>query len=241
MFHKHQQEVCMSARFFLRLLFAAVLLGGTGLVAAKEELPEVSHDGLERVQSKNVAVVYRRPGADFSHYQRVAIADCEVAFRKNWQRDQSSAGMRVSSKEMERIKQSIATDFRAIFTEELQKNGGYAVVSEPGEDVLVLRPAIVNLDVAAPDTMSAGRSRSYATTAGEMTLYLELYDGFSGEILGRVVDRQRGRDSGFMQWQTSVSNKAEADRILRKWAVLAREGLDRVHADNPAETQQSAD
>jgi len=231
----------MGTHGLVRLVLAALMLGSWTLASAKDELPDITHDGLERVQSENVAVVYRLPGADFSQYKRVAIADCEVAFRKNWQRDHSSAGARVSSSQMERIKQAIADDFRIIFSDELQKNGGYEVVSELGEDVLVLRPAIVNLDVAAPDTMSAGRSRSYATTAGEMTLYLELYDGFSGEILGRVVDRQRGRDPGFMQWQTGVSNKAEADRMLRKWAVLARKGLDRVHAGKQPDATQTTD
>jgi hypothetical protein len=229
----------MQARNFVRLMLGVVLLAGGTLASAKDELPDITHDGLERVQSKNVAVVYRLPGADFSQYKRVAIADCAVAFRKNWQRDHSSGGTRVSTREMERIKKEIADEFRIVFSDELQNNGGYEVVSELGEDVLLLRPAIVNLDVAAPDTMSAGRSRSYATTAGEMTLYLELYDGFSGEILGRVVDRQRGRDPGFMQWQTSVSNKAEADRMLRKWAVLARKGLDRVHAGKQSAAGQA--
>lgn len=219
----------MSRGMMKRAVMAGLLLASATLALAKDDLPDMSHDGLERVPSEKVQVVYRRPGVDFSQYKRVALLDCQVAFRKNWQREHSSLGLRVTSKDMERIKQGLADDFRAIFTEELQKNSGYPLVTEAAEDVLVLRPAIVNLDVAAPDVMTAGRSRSFATSAGEMTLYLELYDSVSGEILGRVIDAKEARDSGYMQWQTSVSNRAEAERMLRKWAVLARQGLDRAH------------
>ncbi len=33
-----------------------------------------------------------------------------------------------------------------------------------------------------------------------------------------------------MMWQNSVTNRAEADRMLRKWAVLLHEALDRARA-----------
>jgi hypothetical protein len=56
----------------------------------------------------------------------------------------------------------------------------YAVVDEAGEDVLLIRPAIINLDVNAPDTPQAGRSMTYVASAGEMTLYLEAYDSEPG-------------------------------------------------------------
>lgn len=219
----------MSRGMMMRAVLAGLLLASGTLALARDDLPDTSHDGLERVPSEKVQVVYKRPGVDFSQYKRIALLDCEVAFRKNWQREHTVSGMRVSTKDMERIKKALAEDFRAIFSEELQKNGGYELVNEAADDVLVLRPAIVNLDVAAPDVMTAGRSRSFATSAGEMTLYLELYDSVSGEILGRVIDAKEARDSGYMQWQTSVSNRAEAERMLRKWAVLARQGLDRAH------------
>ena len=96
--------------------------------------------------------------------------------------------------------------------------------------VLVLSPSIINLDINAPDTMSAGRSRSYTTSAGEMTLSLEVSDATTGEVLYRIVDRKRSRDTGRMEWTTSVSNKAEAERTLNRWADLLRQGLDTVRA-----------
>ena len=95
-----------------------------------------------------------------------------------------------------------------------------------GEHVLILRPSIINLDINAPDVRTTGMSRSYTTSAGEMTLYLELVDATTGETLARVVDRKREMDTGHIQWTSSVSNKADAERTLRRWAKLLRDGLD---------------
>jgi hypothetical protein len=56
---------------------------------AKEEPPEISHDGLHRLHDTKVALAYAKPDADFSVYNRLVILDCHVAFKKNSQRDQN--------------------------------------------------------------------------------------------------------------------------------------------------------
>lgn len=206
----------------LALVFSTLAVA---LAAHASDAPEMSHDGLQRVESKYFKEVYVRPGASFDQYTKMALLDCLVAFRKNWQRDQRMEGHLVTSKDMDAIRATLATDFRTIFTDALNK-GGYTLVDQNGEDVLIVRPAIVGLDVTAPDTHQPGRGRTFATSSGEATLVLEAYDGPSGEIVARVIDRERGRDVGRMMWQNSVTNRAEADRIMRKWADLMRQALD---------------
>jgi hypothetical protein len=114
------------------------------------------------------------------------------------------------------------------FREALERPPPYRLVESfsDGEQVLVLRPAIINLNIAAPDIRSAGIQRSYTTESGQMTLVLELLDGTTGQILVRVIDRQRAGESGFLQWTNSVTNQADARRILGRWARQLREGLD---------------
>ena len=87
----------------LLLVLAAGLLSGVAL-AKKQELPAVSHDGLELRKGKVAEVVYVRPGVDFSGYKRFAILECPVAFSKDWERERKTGAMRVSQKEMEEIK-----------------------------------------------------------------------------------------------------------------------------------------
>lgn len=206
-------------------IFLAAVLSKVAVAAQPEQ---TTHDGLVLTPTKNVELLYTLPGADLAGYKQVALLDCYVAFRKNWQRDQNTSGIRVSSADMERIKKSLAEEFRKVFTEELAK-GGYTLTDKGGDDVLILRPAIIDLDVQAPDVQTAGMGRTFSTSAGGMTLFLELLDGATGQIIARAADRAEARDNGFMTWQSSVTNRAEADRMLRKWAGLARKGLDNAH------------
>ena len=76
--------------------------------------------------------------------------DAGVSFEKNWQRDQNrSYSHKVSAKDMERIKAELAELFNEVFTEKLQE-AGHDLTNEVADDVLIVRPAIVNLNVKAP-------------------------------------------------------------------------------------------
>ena len=75
----------------------------TSLVVAADKLPETSHDGLVLQKDTELAAVYIKPGADFSGYDKLAILDCFVAFKKNWQRDQRRTAnpQNISSRDMD--------------------------------------------------------------------------------------------------------------------------------------------
>jgi hypothetical protein len=68
-----------------------------------------------------------------------------------------------------------------------------------------------------------------------MTLYLELYDSLTGDLLGKGMDREADRANGFMTWQNSVANRQAADQILKDWATALRNGLDTAHAQAVAD------
>jgi len=164
------------------------------------------------------------------------VAPCEVSFRKNWLRDQNQSRMdltnRVTRSDVERIRESLGEMCQSTFREKLAEEPGYQLVDnvDDGENVLVLVPAIIDLDIYAPDVMSAGRSRSYTTRSGEMTLLLELKDGISGDTLVRIVDRRRDFDDMYLQWTNAVTNRNDAQRILNRWATELRDNLDKVRA-----------
>jgi len=200
---------------------------------AKKDFPQVSIEGLERVKDTDLTLVYTDPGAEFSQYNRIFLADTHVAFKKNWQRDQNrTKSQRVTTDEMEKMKMELAGLFHDVFSEVLEQ-GGYELVTERAEDVLVIKPAIINLDITAPDTMSANRSHSYSESVGEMTLYLELYDSITDDLIAKALDRKVDRKTGYFQWQTRVSNRAAANRILKVWANVLKNGLDEARGINP--------
>ena len=91
------------------------------------------------------------------------------------------------SNDMEKIKTSLAEEFHTVFKTELEEHG-YELSDVAADDVMIVRPAIINLDVNAPDVMSAGRSTSFTSSAGEMTLYIELIDSVTGDIFAKALD-----------------------------------------------------
>ncbi len=193
----------------------------------KEKLPEVSKDGLHLLKNTKVRVAYAKPGLTLDKYTKVKILDCFVDFKKDYERDYNlnEVGLqgRVTDKDLVYMKQRLADEFKKVFTKELQTKGGYQVVDDVGPEVLLLRPAIINLDVTSPYLLDySGFKTTIVNSMGEMTLYLELYDSATSEILARVIDPRVSQRSGVAG---RVMNKAAADQMLRRWADLLRSHL----------------
>lgn len=209
-----------------------LLLGITAILPAwaKKDPPAVNDEGMVLVKDSDLATVYADPGADLSIYNRVMLLDATVAFKKNWARDQNRGNrMRVKDRDMVKIQEEVAAVFREVFTRELV-DGGYEMAEEAGEDVLLVKPAIVDLDVSAPDIQTSSRSMNFSETAGEMTLNLELYDSITEDKIARATDRKRDNRRGHMEWRTSVSNRADARRMMSDWAKALRSALDEARS-----------
>lgn len=221
----------------VRACLVLMLIVSPGISVAKgaPEFPQTTPEGLVLQKGTKLEAVYLKPGVNFSGYDKFAILECAVAFRKDWQRDQnSSTAFGVSKQDMDKIRGRLADEFEKVFTAELQDKGGYQIVDAGAADVLILRPAIINLDIQAPNSNDQpGMSATFSATAGQMTLYLEIYDSVTSELLARVVDPEAGQDGGMIQMQSAVTNKVEADRILKKWAGILRAGLDKARGKTP--------
>jgi hypothetical protein len=214
----------------LALLLSMTALCGLGACQTSKQSPLdelATQEGLERVDVKGVDAAYRRPGANLSAYNKLLVRPVYVEFSKNWKPEQDSALYRMNEPDREKIRQGLAEMFAEVMVKELQDKGGYQLVDEAAADVLDVRPAIVNLYITAPDVsmQTAGRVRTYTADAGEMTLVLELHDSVTGTLLSRAYDRRSG-DNMTWQWTTSVTNSAEARRIIASWADTLRNALD---------------
>ena len=214
---------------YLAGLLASVSLFSVSVAVLAEDKAEatMTFDNLVPIENARTGAAFIDPDADFSVFKRVAILEPYVAFRANWQRDQNrNRSTNIRARDMERIKSDVATLFERVFTDQLE-DAGYAVVDEGGEDVLILRPAVIDLDVTAPDNRTAGRSRTFTASSGAATLYIQLLDGHSGNILGRAVDRQVVRSAGnTLTWSNSVTNSADARCMMGRWSDKLIELLD---------------
>jgi hypothetical protein len=211
-------------------LLSTSTLSTSALAASKADLEEVmSADGLQKTKVKGIDLAYKLPGATLAGYNKVMIDPVTVQFHKDWDPERTGSRFKLSADERENIRTGVAKLVREEFIEELQKKSAYQVVTEAGPDVLRVQAIIINLYVNAPDTMSAGRSRTYTVSAGEMTLVMELYDSETGQVLARVIDRREATDTGSMRLSSSVVNASEARMIASSWARILRSRLDAAH------------
>ncbi len=203
-----------------RLSWALLFVFSFSGTVGAEEGQSSTFDGLIAVEESSLAMAYVDPKADFSVFERVMILDPIVAFRSNWQQDQRrQRAQSIRGSDMERIRQDTAALWKQVFSEQLE-TAGFEVVNALEEDVLTLRPAIIDLDVVAPVIQRGQRSTlAYTATTGSATLILELFDASTGDLVGRVADRQTAtKGEGYETRANRVSNRSAAATVFRGWA-----------------------
>src|SRR4029079_4632944 len=212
---------------------ACALLAGCTTTAKPSPIDELSlQEGLQRVDSKVADAVYRRPEARMATYSKVLVRPIEVQFAKNWDPSKDGSALyRMNEPDREKIKTELADLFQQPCKKALQK-GNYPLVTTAAPDVVEIQAAIVNLYINAPDVSMdyAGRSKVYTSAAGHMTLIIQLHDSVTGQLLARAYDH-RAASGDMWQWTNSVTNTAEARRIIATWASALRKAWDASRAD----------
>jgi hypothetical protein len=211
---------------YTRAAFAAALV--VAALSPSLAVGDSPFPGLELVTSKNVGALYRRPDVDTSAYGKIMIGEPAIEFSKNWNpRNYGTLGL--SAAQVTKIRVELASMAKTVFAKALGE-GGYEIVTDAGDGVLVITPNIVNVFINAPDVPTAGRSRTYTMDAGSATLALQVNDAVTGTLLAVALDQRRGGGSSTMQWSTSVSNRAAAEAMLKGWADQLKRELDVARA-----------
>jgi hypothetical protein len=218
----------------LKRILVPLIVALLSACAANQQanFPPVSSDGLHLMPDTKVAALYMKPGADLSEYDKIALLDTYVSFAKNWQRnynEQATFEDQFSDKDMQKIRQRVSKEFAKELTKVLTADGRQ-FVEKGGTGVLILRPAIINLRITAPDLMTPGMEQTYVASTGSMTLYLELLDGKTGDLIARVIDPEAASQGGMAEVANSVTNTADFDRIVQRWAQLLNAHLARLTA-----------
>lgn len=224
---------------YLGYLIPVLLLlsGSIAFAAGKGELRkgEITDDGLTVVKSTRFTETEIKKGVKWSEYTKYEISPVEVSFRKDWKQDynQNQRGLtqQVTDKDMERIRTTISKIAYEELNKALQKKGNLTRVDTVDSNTLIFKPKVINLDIYAPDVQnSQSVTRSYVRQAGKATLFLEVYDGVSGAILGRWVDTREDTDRGYFDWANRITNNERMRLIIRSWADRLVEGLDKLEA-----------
>jgi hypothetical protein len=218
-------------RLTTALVFAVVLVACTTAPPTIQTGPdaELSFDGLHKVDNSQADVAWARPDFDISGYTKIWLVGAGIEYRQVKDRGRSTMARSqggpyfIDDKSRAQFEELVGKVFR----EELEKVEKYELVDGPGPDVLMVRGGLLDVTSYVPPDPIGGRSYIYLSSVGEATLVLELRDSETGTILARSIDRRAAETiGGTFTRSNSVTNSAEARRLVRFWATRLREGLD---------------
>ena len=236
--------------FFNVILTTSLLVFGASYAASANEnlvdapsknLPFETIDGLQKVDSAiEGRVVYLKSDVDFSQFKYIQILKAHVAFSKNWQADfnrknRATIGV-VTDEDIIKIKQNVSKNFDEAFKAEFNHNG-YPVIEVAKEHTLLIRPALVDLDLVNPSTVPSTNTKTFSRDDESVTLYIELYDGITGEILARVAENKYITENEYYGWQNRSRNSSDMVRLLKDWASELRMFLDNSHDNHKIKSQ----
>jgi hypothetical protein len=162
---------------------------------------------------------YAYPTGAPAGLQEVISAEFDIlAMDESWERKYSKE---LSARDLKRIEASATKILREQFGEKLGTGNGYAIVEKPGVDngarntgVLLLKPAMLDLHLNAPDLATPGLKDEWVRSAGYATLYLDLYDAATGELLLRVIDRGEARERLQLYEGTRATNNFDLRLLI---------------------------
>jgi Protein of unknown function (DUF3313) len=212
-------------------LFALTLALTSSFAASKKDVDEaMGRDGLQKVNVKGLELAYARPGASLAAYKRVKLDPVEVQFDKSWEPTRTGSRIKLGPEEREKIRANVARLVEEEFTKVLQKGGAYQITTDSAPDVLRVKASVLNVYINAPADTGAGRSKTYVSSAGQMTLLAELSDSASGQMLARVADRREGNRMARMERAEPGDNEGAARDVAAAWAQILRKALDKARS-----------
>jgi len=189
---------------------------------------ETTPDGLVRAKGSRFDDIWVKPDIDMAGYDALLIEDVRVAYkRKPNARRYSTAGSNfaLDPGQIEALKALL----RETLIEQIGESKEWTLASAAGPNVLMIEPGLVDLVVKVP-TDAPPNSTVYTTSAGEVTLLLELRDSETGELLARVADRSEARRPGAgsqdLYWSNPVSNRAALKTMFKRWSRVLMARLD---------------
>lgn len=157
-----------------------------------------------------------------SSFEHIQVHPVSVKFRRNWRRDynldRNSLANHISKKDEDELRQKAAELFDEEFSRVIPEHSRLTLSKDSNAKTLILKPRIVNLVINAPDLKHDATRRLKVYSAGKATLLLDVIDGANGELLGTIRSKREGTEYNQLRSASSVFNRSEAKRIIRRWA-----------------------
>jgi hypothetical protein len=138
----------------------------------------------------------------------------------------------VTPTELARLRAETLELFRDAFTREVVKRGPYKYADEPAPDVLLVIPAIEDLDIRSPD---AGTGSIVFGRPVTMKVTGDLRDAVTGKLVGRVITNLPPEQYPTPRNVGRPVNAQEQRRVFAKWSQVVREAIDVAKAAKPTD------
>jgi hypothetical protein len=176
------------------------------------------------VNTDDLEAYYERSDVDWSRYDKVLLDPLSLSRAKIippvWVegKDRLPRRWALSKGDIKLIKAS----YYEVMQQQIQQDGGYAIVTEPAEGAMEMSIAIVSLTpYALPEEKVITRG------TGELTMQIQIRDAMTRELLAIYEgDRAVGKE---YQEHTRLTAKHNVNQLFATWGKLVRESMDEAH------------
>jgi hypothetical protein len=187
------------------LLAALALLTGCAAHDRDDTEPE-----LIKVESRAFDKLYQHPDRPLPEVRAVAIEAPSVEFSEQWLRTHRGD---YTERDLERIRKDYGEALQKALAEAFER-GQIQVVGSAGEADVVVRPALLRLNIYAPDLTQRGRRDQYVESAGNATFDLRLADPQSDQVLAHFVDHRE--TPAIVPGRVEETNRGMNYRLFRR-------------------------
>jgi hypothetical protein len=184
--------------------------------------------GTAMAQKTNQPASYVKPGVDLSVYKKAMVKPLNMdnieVLKPVWEQDNDE----VWSFQAEDA-QAIQEWFLDAMQEELETNGGYALVSAPAADVIRIEVELLSITpYVKPGTpASDGKFEISTLGSGEVVASAEFRDSTTRELLILVEgERTIGDEYKELSRENHIAN---VKGLFANWGKRVREALDKAH------------
>lgn len=157
------------------------------------------------------------PGAGAKAYRKVLITPAQVQFHRAFFEDTGTLRgqpRRLGADEAEQLGREMGESYRSALTQAFRRHG-FEIAPAPGNDVLMISPALKDLNVNTPKGPTPWQF--YARQAGEATMVVEGSDAAGKRLLLATRQATAGETVGFRP-ASDASNRFWFDAMFRDWA-----------------------
>ncbi|MEM9303419.1 MAG: DUF3313 family protein [Pseudomonadota bacterium] len=189
-----------------------------------DEPPDVTPDGLVRVDSPVFELVYAKPGVDLSGYDLIRIRPIGLGYKEEPSKGrllvQPSGNFELTQAQRSRVSQA----FAKAFSDAMTSDGRYKLVTSRIDRAMQIQLALARLEVNIPEPRRGSDEVVMVDKVGELTLVVEISDALSGEPL------VRGRDTYVIAGGTETREQItmEITDLFTRWSQDIRRGVDSV-------------